>query len=535
MTALIAGALALYTGLLVISGRIGQLRARSADHFVTAGRRLGFGAVFVLVTAMWTAWIFVTELDEGYAVGISAVWFGIAVILMSLVVAWLFVTPFRRLGYVTNSGLIGERFGPAARTLSGLVIGLTFPIFALGNVLAAAALLHALFGWPLVLAEAATLAVMLAYVALGGLTSLVYAQSVNLAVMLAGLLAVSAYLVVHGGSAAGPAVSWPGAGPWNWVGVGPATIAVWIVSDLVNVVSAQVEFQAVTAVERPVTARRAVYASTGVLALVALAAAYIGLRTHAVVPGGSSGVLAFPRLVLAVLPGPFRILAVAGVWAAALTWSAPLLFSGASSLGLDVAQPIAGRTDSVTGRRLIRWMLPIQAAAVLVYTLLRPGDLAWWSVFGLTVRNAAIFAPTVGLLLWRKGDNRAAVIAMALGVATGLGWNAATGFSPTVFLLGINPAWLGTAVSILVFLAGSLWASRGRTGWAWPRAPYGYVGFGLLAAAAAVLAFDGETVVRAGWAGMAVLAGAVGLLLALMACCRDLASGDTSAVREKSV
>jgi SSS family solute:Na+ symporter len=204
-------------------------------------------------------------------------------------------------------------------------------------------------------------------------------------------------------------------------------------------------------------------------------------------------------------------------------------------LGLDVAQPIAGRTDSVTGRRLIRWMLPIQAAAVLVYTLLRPGDLAWWSVFGLTVRNAAIFAPTVGLLLWRKGDSRAAVIAMALGVATGLGWNAATGFSPTVFLLGINPAWLGTAVSILVFLAGSLWASRGRTGWAWPRAPYGYVGFGLLAAAAAVLAFDGGTVVRAGWAGMAVLAGAVGLLLALMACCRDLASGDTSAVREQSV
>jgi SSS family solute:Na+ symporter len=513
--------LAAYTAVLLLAGRLGLLRHRDAGGFVTAGRRLGGWHVFVLVTALWTSWIYVTELDEGFAVGISALWFGIAVLVMSLVVAALFVTPFRRLGFVTNSGLLGDAFGPPARFFSAVVIALTFPIFALGNVLAAAAVLHALFGWPLLAAEAATLAVMMAYVAFGGLTSLVYTQTINLAVMLAGLLATAIVAGQHSGwTAAGPKASWLGIDPWSWTAVGAGTILVWLVSDLVNVVSAQVEFQAVTAVERPAVARRAVVGSTGVLALVTVAAAYLGLKTHAADPHAATGVLAFPHLLFTAMPVPVQVLGAASIWAAALTWSAPLLFSGASSLGLDIARPALRVSTPEAARRLVRWGLPLQAAAVLFYTALRPGDLAWWSVFALTVRNAAIFAPTVGLLLWPVSDARAAVAAMVAGVAAGLGWNALSGFSPSTFALGINPAWVGTSVSIVVFLVTSLLVNRRRTAWRWPARLYGYVGWLMALAAAAALAVAGPVWVRTGWAGLWLLVGAVGLELGVGCCCR---------------
>lgn len=528
--------LAAYTAVLLLSGRLGLLRHRDAGGFVTAGRRLVGWQVFVLVTAMWTSWIYVTELDEGFAVGISAVWFGIAVLVMSLVVAALFVTPFRRLGFVTNSGLLGDAFGPTARVLSAAVIALTFPIFALGNVLAAAAVLHALFGWPLLAAEAATLAVMMAYVAFGGLASLVYTQTVNLVVMLGGMLAVSVFAGLHGGwTAAGAAATWHGVAPWGWTAVGAGTILVWLVSDLVNVVSAQVEFQAVTAVERPAVARLAVVWSTGVLALVTLAAAYLGLKTHVADPGAPSGVLAFPHLLFAAMPAPVQALGAASIWAAALTWSAPLLFSGASSLGLDIGRPALRVKTPEAARRLVRWALPIQAASVLLYTALRPGDLAWWSVFALTLRNAAIFAPTVGLLLWPVSNARAAVAAMIAGVAAGLGWNALSGFSPTTFALGVNPAWVGTSVSIAVFLVGSILANRRRTAWSWPRRPYGYAGWLLALLAAVALAVAGPVWVRTGWAGLWLLVGAVGLELGVGCCCRLAGPGLGRALRDEGL
>lgn len=505
-----------YTVVLIGLGRLGLLHNRDAAGFVTAGRRLNPWQVFVLVTAMWVAWIYVTELDEGFAVGISAIWFGVAVLIMSLVVAVLFVTPFRQLGFVTNSGLLGDAFGRTARTLSALVIALTFPIFALGNVLVAAAVLHSLFGWPLVLAEGATLAVMVMYVAFGGLVSLVYTQAVNLAVMGGGILAVGIYAVGRVGITTGPISTWAGGHPWDWVGIGVGPILVWVFSDLVNVVSAQVEFQAVTAVDNPRIARRAVLWSTVALAVVTIGAAYLGLAAHAVRPQASTGILAFPALVLNHAPLWVQLAGTGSVWAAALTWSAPLLFSGATSLGLDVARPALHVHRPEYTRQLIRWALPIQAIAVIAYTLLRPGDLAWWSVFGLTLRNAAIFAPTVGLLLWPAGRSGAAVAAMIGGVGTGLAWNALTGFSPAHFALGINPAWLGTTVSIVVFLAGSAWETRDRGRWQAPDRGFGYTGWAFAGAATALLAGAWGFWAHVGMTGPLLLTGAIGLELGVV-------------------
>jgi hypothetical protein len=92
----------------------------------------------------------------------------------------------------------------------------------------------------------------------------------------------------------------------------------------------------------------------------------------------------------------------------------------------------------------------------MIYALARPEDLGWWQVFGLTIRNSVVVAPTIVFLLWPVVRPHTVIVSMVAGLAAGLGWNAATGFSPSVFLLGINPMWVGTGGAFLVMMVGTL-------------------------------------------------------------------------------
>jgi hypothetical protein len=108
--------------------------------------------------------------------------------------------------------------------------------------------------------------------------------------------------------------------------------------------------------------------------------------------------------------------------------------------------------------------LAIEGALMVGYALWRPGEVAWWRVFGLTLRNAAVVGPTLAVWLWSDLSERAVILSMLAGIGVGLGANAVTGFSATHFVWGINPMWLAAAAAFLVLASWRL-AERGR--WPW--------------------------------------------------------------------
>lgn len=452
MAGLVVAVLLVYTAGLVLLATKGRARGGQGEAFLHGGRGFGFRHVFILVTVMWASSIFVVELETGFLSGISAAWFGISVIIMSILVARFLLRPFAKAGYLTNSRLIGERFGPAARRFSALVIALTFPIFAMSNVLAAAEFLHALLGWGLPITLVVTTAIMLVYVSQSGLWSLAYTQGLNLGALTVGL-AVATYYFMRVPVAHLHPVHVVGFTSWDGVGLG--SLAVWLVMNILNAVSAQAEMQAIAAVKEPKRGQAAVYVSAAVLVAFTLLPVWLGMRTRELLPHAAKALAAFPHALTLIAP-PWAVALVAlGVWAAALSWCAPLLFSGAASFGADLF-----KSQPRDLRKLTRYGLLIQGALVVVVALLRPDELAWWRVFGQTIRSAAIFAPTVAYFLWPLATKRATVWSMIVGVIVSLGWNAATGFSATVFLLGVNPMWVALSVAILTQVAGTLWDTR---------------------------------------------------------------------------
>ncbi len=436
-----------YTALLVYLGRLGRRKARACD-FVMGGRQFTATKVFFMISALWCSWIFTVEIESAYLFGVSAVWFGISVGVMATAGGLLLKTRFAKLSYVTNSRLLGERFGTLAGVLAGLVLSVTFPIFAMSNVLAAAAFIHAVTKWSFLGTLVGTAIVIVSYIIGGGIWALAYVQIANFITISIGLL-VGTVVVLHTDSLSALAAHLP-AGFLKWDGVGVSTILLWLFSTLLGVMSAQAEFQILMAASDHGSARRGLGWAMVSVGIFAVLSAVIGLCVRAGTSNHSMyAVLALPEFFIRNASRDVVAVMALAMWASALAWSAPLIFSGASSMGIDVIRPGFRNRFGDATKLSVQICLPVQAALVVLYALARPDHLAWWQMFSLTIRNGAIFAPTLALLVWPVVQKKAAVMSMILGSGSGLLWNILGRFSTEHFVLGIDPMWIAAIAGIV--------------------------------------------------------------------------------------
>ena len=460
---LFLGLILSYTLVLLLFSHFSQRKAKTVGQFLDGGKQFGVWRVFLMMTAMWGASMFSVEIDTGYLSGLSAIWFGISTIVSSFLVAAVLLRPFQKIGYLTNSHLIGRRYGKKARDFAALVIGITFPIFAMKNVIAAASFLHVLLGWNLAPVLIATTILVIVYVSLGGIMSLAYVQVVNLIIFTVGLLVAAYFGLRHQAVLSAPLSGQQQVpGFHGMMGVGMATILVWFGMSILNSVSAQAEFQTITAAKDVKKGKLGVYLSSFALIVFAVIPALLGMAAREHIGLMKSGLMAFPSYLQLVAPHWALIVVGLSFWAAALIWCAPLMFSGASSFGLDLFNRQSLSHDTKAVRRFTRLSMIIQGILIVIFALARPGQLAWWAVFGLTLRNAAIVGPTISYLWWPAVKERTILISMVLGVVSGFCWNALTGFSATKFVLGIDPMWVGTGLSMIVIVLGTFIQNRGQ-------------------------------------------------------------------------
>ncbi|MFC5995197.1 sodium:solute symporter [Pseudonocardia hispaniensis] len=475
-----------YTLALILAGQVAKRRAGRGDSYFVGGRQFTALTVALCVTGLFSGSSFIAILELSYHTGISSIWYGIAETVQILLIALVFIGPFRRRMVVTISGMIGDRFGRVARGVAGAITAFTFPMWSVATAIAFASALYAFTGLSIHVAVAFTALLLLLYLSSGGMWSIAFTQTVNcMAFLLMLLVGLVAFFITPGWSGfVAAAASHPESFEMGAVGL-PLIIA-WFGTFIVNVILAQATFQMAGSCQTPAEGRRGLLLAALFGIPLILGAVGFGMAADLVLPDQKLGLVAVPLYISQVLPAPLVGVFFLGVWACTLGWAAPCQFSGATSLGRDVGQAINPEASDRDLVRYTRWALIAMTGLMIVFGALRTEQSAWWNVLAWTLRNGATFAPVLGVLLWPLATRRAVHAALIAGFLAGIGWYQLGGWIPTKYFLGVHPVWVGMSVNLLTLMTVTLIETAGTTRFGATTDLRRRVGLGFLAASVAV-------------------------------------------------
>ena len=451
------GMAAVYTLLLIIIGRLTKKFAKDDEGYFSGNHSFGAWHVAVCITGLFSGSSFVAILELSYHYGLSAIWYGVAESIHVLIIALFLLTSFRERLVVTISGLIGKKYGKLASITSGLITAITFPMWATATTLAFASALHVFTGLSLYLSVIFTALLLLLYLRSGGMWALGYTQMLNVAVSFI-MFGVGIYaLLVQPGMdglvsfiETNPRYLDPG-------GVGLQKIIVWFATFIINTFLAQACFQMATACKTVEEGRKGLYIALVLDIFFMVFGVVFGIAAATKFPNLQKGLVAFPLYLKSVLPPPLVGIFGLGIWACALGWGAPCQFSGATSLGKDVFGQLNASNDNRKSIKYTKISLVILTLLMIIYSLLRTQDSAWWNIFAWVVRNSATFAPVITALFWSLATKRAAFWSMIAGFLSGVIWNYLGGWNSVHFYLNTHPVWIGMSMNVIFIIVISLY------------------------------------------------------------------------------
>ncbi|ATG51824.1 sodium:solute symporter [Brachybacterium vulturis] len=512
------GLAAAYTAFLVLANR--RLARRPAEDraasFFVGGRRFSAWTVTFCITGLFSGSSFISVLELSYLTGVSALWYGVAETVQILLIALLLVKPLRKRLVVTVTGIIGDRFGRAAKLVAGTITAITFPMWSVATTIAFASALHVFTDLSLPLSVTVTAVLLLAFLSAGGMQSVGFNQTMNcLLFAVMAVVGVSALLSAPGRAAlAELPVQRPDL--LDPLATGPALILAWFGTFLVNVPLAQAAFQMSLSARSPEEGQRGMVRAAALGAPFIVLGAIIGCAAAIAVPSGDRGLEAVPRFLAEALPAPLVALFFLGIWACALGWAGPCQFSGATSLGRDVGSALRPNATPEQLVRWTRWSLVALTALMILFAVLRTEQSAWWNILAWTLRNGATLAPVLAAFAWPLATRTAAGTSMIAGFGAGLAWYQLSDWSVSDFHLGVHPVWVGMSVNVIVLVLVTLVQAGSRTAW---RADRG----GVLALVGALIlpvvtALGAPVLHPLGLTGPAVLATTVLVLVAAVRC-----------------
>lgn len=445
-----------YTALLIGFGFIARRKAQQGEDFFVGGRQFNRWTVAFCITGLFSGSTFISILELTYLKGVSAAWYGVAELTQVLFIAFLLIGPFRKKSIVTISGLIGDRYGRAAKGIAGAITAFTFPMWSVATALAFASAMHALTGLSLMWSVVITALLLWVYLQAGGMWAVAFTQTVNFFAFMA-MFAVGIYaFLVNPGFEGLAQLAQSKPQFFNPEGVGLQTILAWFGTFWVNVLLAQAAFQMALSCKTPEEGRKGLLIAAGFNVIFIVMGVVIGLAAAIMAPDISRGLVAVPHYLKEVLPPPLVGIFTLGIWACALGWGAPCQFSGATSLGRDVGSALV---PNASDAQLVKWTrqaLLVLTGMMVLYGFLRSEQAAWWNIFAWTARNGATFAPVVAALFWPVATRKGVVSALIAGFAAGLLWNHLGGWAINKFYLNIHPVWIGMMANIATLTLVSL-------------------------------------------------------------------------------
>ena len=451
--------LLVYVGLLMTLGLWVGRRVQHTSEFFVAGRRLGPGLIFAtLLAANIGAGSTVGAAGLGYRDGLSAWWWVGSAGIGSIVLAFWVGPRLRRIAAAQDLHTVGDflehRYGRAVRATVAILLWVGTLGMLAAQLMAMGYVLHAVSGLDRWVGSVIGGVVVTVYFTAGGLLTSVWVNTIQLAVLLIGVLvAFPLILSSVGGLSEVVARTSEIENYWNiWHG---GESGWWIYLAMLGpsfIVSPGI-------LQRVYGARddRAVTLGVGLngvaLLLFAAAPPLLGMVARVVSPDLLDQNLALPTLLLESLPPWIGALALAAIFSAEISSADAILFMLATSLSRDLYHRFV-RPTATDGQILLvaRRAAVAGGAGGTALAIVSGSIVTALSVF-YTLLAVSLFVPLIVGLYVRRVRTPEALASIVAGVAVAALIQSIAGNSG---IGGLIPATLGLGAALLAALAATV-------------------------------------------------------------------------------
>ena len=389
----------------------GYQRAKTADDYLVAGRRLGhpmfIGTLSAVVLGGAST---IGTVSLGYQHGLSgaALVFMIGLGLIGLGV--LLAGRLAKAGVYTVPELMAKRYGISARMVSAAIMAAYALMIAVTSTIASGTVFNSLLGVSTTVAVLIAGGVVVLYCVTGGMWSLTLTDIIQFAIMTVGIFGLLLPFAVSEAGGLGAMGDALPASYFEPTAIGWDTIFTYFLLFFFGLMIGQDIWQ------RIFTGRDEKVMRTGTIVaglyciVYGIVGALIGAAAKVVLPNLSNPDEAFSQIVETVLPTGLVGLVLAAALAAIMSTASAALLASSTILANDLLTLVRPVGNPLFATRVTT--LVVGTAVVGVSLVLN--DVVGALTVAYDLLTGALFVPIVLGLLWSRGTLRAAVSSMAV-------------------------------------------------------------------------------------------------------------------------
>jgi SSS family solute:Na+ symporter len=445
-------------------------RNKDTEDYYVGGRSIGAHHVGLSIVA--------TDVGGGFSIGLGGLGFtmGLAgswLLFTGLVGAWLsavFVIPRikrldRKHGMYTYPDFLRFRYGERVALLAAVISGSGYLGFTGAQVLAGAKLAsvtiitRAPFGWsPLQFSLYVIALVTILYTVIGGLKAVIYTDTVQWIILLAGLILVTIPVVLWG--ELGGIDSLRENLPPEFFSLGniaPATFINWMFTIVPIWLIAMTLYQRMFACRNEKEARKAWYiAGFFEYPVMAFMGVFLGMCARVMFPDVESE-MGLPLLITTTLPVVVTGIVIASYFSAIMSTADSCLMASSANFVNDVIVRRLRRQPSDKAMMRLSQLVTLVIGLLAIVIASSFEKVLEAILFAYAFMVSGLFVPTLGAYFWRGATTAGAFWGMlAGGTSTLLLQLEVVGLPPPLAGLGLDPPLYGIFISAIAFLAVSL-------------------------------------------------------------------------------
>jgi SSS family solute:Na+ symporter len=459
------GVFVLYVILNLFIGYYGSRRTKTAKDYYFASHTVGPWAIALAYGATcYSATLIIGYGGLSYKIGASMLWIAATNILIMTYLAWVVLGKRVRkmqenLDAYTVMELLTKRYkNPHVRPILAVIVMFSMMAYSVAVLTGTARLFQVLFEIDFLIALIIIVAVIGFYITIGGIISTIYANFLQGAVMLLGMVVLVVGVLYTVGFTAGferlaefgtEYVTMPGTSTWWFL------ISLCLVTSLMPWGMPQVISMLYSA--KNVRAIRLAVPIVTVWSFVILYTIYLtGPMGRIVLGSGIEQDLVMPMLFRAILPALGIGVVLSAVVAASMSTASATTLQASFAFSRDLLQPAFPRKISdETILTISKYTTVLMVIIAFALSFLRVGTIADIFNLGAAASCAAFVPPLVCGLFWKRGTSKAILLSTVLGFLTVLIWTLAYGPQGDGFH-GVHAIIPGQIVGWLVFVVGSL-------------------------------------------------------------------------------